>query len=360
MIAFWVVAGVLSAAAAGLILQSAARAAQRDGALDPTSAVYRRQLREIDDLAERGLIAPGERQVAHAEAARRLLSADDASSAPWTAQVGHRRPVLVAALLAPLVALGLYLAVGAPGLPDQPIRTRIAAWRALEPSMLTAPQMAAVLKNLIAERGPDAEAYGFLAKAEIAADNPSGAIRALRRAIEIAPQRVDLWEGLGEVLMIEAGGEVSPNARRAFEEALKRDPKSAIARFHLARARIAAGDRSGGLAQWRTLAAEMPLGDPRRAAIETAIAEAQGTPAVATDQMAAIRGMVAGLAARLDASPEDPEGWVRLVRSHAVLGQDAERDAVLAKARARYADRPEILQALDIAAKTPPMAGVTR
>ncbi|MDP3853358.1 c-type cytochrome biogenesis protein CcmI [Phenylobacterium sp.] len=355
MIVFWVVAGVLSAAAAGLILQTAARAALRAGSSDPTSEVYRRQLREFDDLAERGLIAEGERKSAHAEAARRLLSVADAAVEPWTAEIGHRRPVLVAALVAPLAALGLYLAVGAPGLADQPFGARIATWRALDPSMLTAPQMAVVLKALIAERGPDAEAYGFLAKAEIAAGNPSGAIRALRRGIELAPRRVDLWEGLGEVLMIEAGGQVTPQAQRAFAEALKRDPRSAISRFHLAAARIEAGDRAGGLADWKALASELPRGDPRRAAVETAIAQAQGAPAAATDQMAAIRGMVEGLAARLEASPEDPEGWVRLVRSQAVLGQDSQRDAALAKARARYADRPEILKALDIAAKTAPM-----
>lgn len=360
MIAFWVVAGVLSAAAAGLILQNAARAARRAGSADPTSAVYRRQLREIDDLAGRGLIADEERKSAHAEAARRLLSAADTVATPWTAQAGHRRPVLLAALLAPFAALALYLAVGAPGLPDQPFRGRIAAWRALDPAMLTAPQMAAVLKALIAERGPDAEAYGFLAKAEIAADNPSGAIRALRRAIELAPQRVDLWEGLGEVLMIEAGGEVTPPAQRAFAEALKRDPASVISRFHLARGRIAAGDRDGGLSDWKALAAELPQGDPRRAAVESAIAQAQGAPPAATGEMAAIRGMVEGLATRLEASPEDPEGWVRLVRSYAVLGMDSERDAALAKARGRYADRPEIVKALEIAAKTAPMRRASR
>ena len=104
MIAFWVVAGVLSAAAAGLILRSAARAALGAGSADPTSAVYRRQLREIDDLAERGLIAEGERTSAHAEAARRLLSAADAAARPWSSETGHRRPVLLSALLAPSIS----------------------------------------------------------------------------------------------------------------------------------------------------------------------------------------------------------------------------------------------------------------
>ena len=80
MIAFWVVAGVLAAAAAGLVLFRAAGAAH-ETTVDPTPLVYRRQLAEIDELAERGLIGETERKSAHAEAARRLLAAADAPKA---------------------------------------------------------------------------------------------------------------------------------------------------------------------------------------------------------------------------------------------------------------------------------------
>jgi cytochrome c-type biogenesis protein CcmH len=65
--------------------------------------------------------------------------------------------------------------------------------------------------------------------------------------------------------------------------------------------------------------------------------------------------MVEGLAARLAAEPDDPEGWVRLVRSYAVLGDAARRDAALAQARARYADNPQILTQLAQAAAAEPM-----
>jgi cytochrome c-type biogenesis protein CcmH len=71
--------------------------------------------------------------------------------------------------------------------------------------------------------------------------------------------------------------------------------------------------------------------------------------------MAAIRGMVAGLADRLKTRPDDPEGWVRLVRAYAVLGETAQRDAALKTARTRYAGRPEVLSQLDQAAAAEPM-----
>lgn len=356
MIAFWVVAGVLSALCAGLILWSSARAAKAVGAADPATGLYRRQLREIDELAERGLIREAERAVTRAEAARRLLAASDDKAAPWSADVALRKPVLAVAAVTPILALAVYFAVGSPGFPDQPFKVRVAEWRAADPSTLTAPQMAVVLQSLISERGGDPEAYGYLAQAQMASENPAAAIRSLRRAIELAPDRADLWEGLGEVLLVEAEGEVTPQAARAFQEAVKRDPKSVTARFHLARGQIVAGEKEAGLLAWRALAAELPADDPRRAAVQQAIDTAAGQPPPApAPEMTAIEGMVASLAARLKAEPNDPDGWVRLVRSYAVLGDVAKRDETLVSARARYEGQPDVLKALDLAAKTEPM-----
>jgi cytochrome c-type biogenesis protein CcmH len=360
MIALWVAAGVLSAAAAGLILQRAARAALDVGSADPTLAVYRRQLGEIDDLAERGLIEEPERKAAHAEAGRRLLTAADHEHQSWTAPAGQRRPVLAVAAIAPVVALALYLSVGAPGFPDEPIKARIARWRAADLSTLTAPEMAVVLRQVTAEH-PDPEGYRFLAMAENQSDNPSGAARALRKAITLAPGRGDLWEMLGVSLVAEADGQETPGAKTAFKEALKRDPHAVLARFHLARAQSQAGDRPGAVLALKALQADMPAQDPRRDSLTQAIAEAEG-PAPAAKaapfsggQVEMIRGMVSGLAAKLKANPDDPEGWVRLVKSYAVLGDVKARDAALGEARARYRGRADILDQLDAAAKTEAM-----
>jgi cytochrome c-type biogenesis protein CcmH len=357
MIVFWVVAGVLAAAAAGLILQRAARAASNPEAVDPTLGLYQRQLSEIDDLADRGLLGPEDRRVAHAEAARRLLTAADETDLRWSGVAPMRKTVLAATLLIPAAALALYLMVGAPGVPDQAFDGRLAAWRKADPSTLTPPEMAAVLTALSKDRPRDPELFRFLALVENASENPAAANRALRRAIELAPDRADLWEMLGETTVVQAGGDVTPQARVAFEEALKRDPKSATARFHLARADIAAGRQAQGLAAWRTLLADLPDGDPRRQALLEAIAEVEGkpAPAPAADPMAPIRAMVDGLAARLSENPDDPDGWVRLVRSYAVLGDTARREATLKAAQQRYAARPDILDALKAAAATEPM-----
>jgi cytochrome c-type biogenesis protein CcmH len=362
MIAFWVAAGVLSAAAAILILFRAAQAAAHAEPADTTSVFYRRQLAEIGDLADRGLLGDDERKGAEAEAARRMLAAADQPTQAWST-TQTRLPILIIAFAAPALALGLYLIVGAPGSADQSFAGRLAKWRAASPSTLQPAEMAAVLGQLTQERPNDPDGFRFLALADGASQNPAGAVRALRHAVKLAPERADLWEMLGEAQVYVANGELTAGAKDAFVHTIKLDPTNVAARFHLARARIKAGDKEGGIAQWKALLADMPANDPRRADLMSAIAEASGAPpppqaapqGLSGDQMTAVRGMVAGLAQRLTASPDDPAGWVQLVKAYSVLGDTEKRDAALKTARARYAGKPDVLDALAKAAATEQM-----
>lgn len=352
-------AGLLAAAAAGFILRRAAAAGEI--AADPTAAVYRRQLAEIDELAAGGHLAEAERRGVHAEAARRLLDAADAAGPAWSGAVGSGRGVLLAVLAAAALALGLYVTVGQPGRGDQPFARRLAAWRAADPAELSPSQVAAVLQRLTRERPDDAEAFRFLALARGASDDLAGAVRALQSATKLAPARADLWELLGEAQVAAARGELTPEAEHAFGEAVRRDPHAFAARFHLSRARIAEGDRAGGVADWRALLAEMPADDPRRASLQQAIVQAEGPTAPAksenlpADQLSMISGKVNGLAQRLARDPQDAEGWVKLVGTYALLGDAAKRDQALASARTRFAGQPQVLAQLAAAARAEPV-----
>lgn len=356
MVVFWTAAGLLAVAAAAVILLRAARSAPQAGLEDPTLDVYRRQLAEIDDLADRGLMEPAEREAARAEAGRRLLTAADSSTSGWTAPAGQRPVLLAAAAGVGLAALTGYLFLGQPGASDQPLERRIETWRTGRLTDLTPPQLAAVLREALKVR-PEAEGYRFLALAEAQSDNPAAAARALRRAIALAPGRADLWEMLGLSLLARTQGEVTPEVREALTEAVRLDPGSLPARFHLARGRAASGDRDGAVRDLEAIAAELPAADPRRTDIETAIREARAPAPPVTEGPASemIGRMVAGLAQRLQSNPDDPEGWVRLVRSYAVLGDAAKRDAALEQARRRYAGQPQVLDQLEKAAAAEPM-----
>jgi cytochrome c-type biogenesis protein CcmH len=369
MIAFCLAAALLSALAGALVLQRAARLAARP-ATDPTLDVYRRQLGEIDDLAERGLLAEPERRMARAEAARRLLTAaGEAGKAVIspTSKAG-RMAVLAAAVIAPLLAAGLYLALGSPGTPDQPFATRLAAWRAGDPRELTPPQMAAVLQDVVKARPTDPRARLFLARAQAASGDLPSAVETLRTAVRVSPPDADLYAALGEALVEQAQGAETPEAVAAFKKTAALDPNAFSARYHLARARIMSGDVAGGLADWRAMAAQLPPGDAATVAleqriaatekagrlVETPIAEAQAqSPQAAqvasappAQQRAMIQSMVDGLAARLKASPDDPEGWARLIRAYGVLGETDRLAAAKADAEAAFKGKPDRQKAL--------------
>lgn len=367
MIAFWIAATGLSAVTAGLVLRGAARARPVDDAqarLEP----HRRRLAEVERLALDGLLAQDELKAARAEAGRGLLAAADQAET-WERDGKTPRKVVVAAAGAACVAaVGAYVALGHPELPDQPYAKRVAEWKAADPSMLEPAQIAAVLEGVAAERPKDAEPLLFLAKARAAAGDLPGAEAALRKAVRVAPKRADLWSLLGETFVMEGKGQVGADAKLAFGEALKNDPKDLRARYYLARGKIADGDVRGGLSDWRALADGLPAQDPGRAALVQEIARVENTGGLPDAAPAAtenpqvqgmIAGMVEGLAARLAQSPDDPDGWVRLVRAYAVLGETAKRDAAFAEASARFKDQPKVLSALRQAADTPAQAKVS-
>ncbi len=357
MLLFWILAALVASGATALVLAGAAWAPRVSGR-DQTLALHRRALEEIDRLSERSLIAPEERRVARAEAARRLIrAADEVDQVPERA---GSRLVAAGAVATVLAALALYLAIGSPGARDAPFAGRLAEWRA-HPERYGGLEMAAALRSLAAERPSDPEPLRRLAGLDIAIGDPDGAVHSLRQALTIAPDRPDLMAPLGEILVLRAGGTVGPDAQAVFLRLLRLDPASDTARYYLARGKIAAGDTAGGLDEWRVLLAGLALEDPRRRLLLADIDTVERTGALPAAQPTqpsenvdtAIRGMVEGLALRLQAHPDNPDGWVRLVRAYGVLGDLRRRDAVLARARLRYARQPTVLAKL-AAASSPP------
>ena len=61
------------------------------------------------------------------------------------------------------------------------------------------------------------------------------------------------------------------------------------------------------------------------------------------DQGAMIRGMVERLAARLNENAADLDGWLRLIRSYAVLKEPGKMQEAVASARKQFASEPEAL-----------------
>ena len=78
---------------------------------------------------------------------------------------------------------------------------------------------------------------------------------------------------------------------------------------------------------------------------ETAAAK-QAVQAEIVDD-AQIKQMVTTLAAKLEANPNNPNGWVMLLRSYKVLGRYDEADAAYTKATRYVGETPELKSAYD-------------
>lgn len=360
MIAFWIAAAVLSAAAAALIIARAGGAARTSAnAPDPSVDLYRRQLSEVDDLADRGLLDEADRRQAFAEAARRLLAAGRAPSPTATSSPSARRAVTAAAAAAALAGVGVYLLVGAPGTADAPFAQRLQQWREVPPETLDPLRAVALMESVEKDWPNDPKFHLYLGRMRLAAGDAYGAVDALRRAVQLDPRSAEAQLSLGMAQAAVADAGPPPiEAEAAFRKAVELEPGNLEARYGLGKVLIARGDAAGGVAIWMTLRDTLPAGDPRRAALEDEIAQTQksNTPLAAAKgpDAAMIQGMVARLAARLDQSPDDPAGWARLVRSYGVLGDQAARDAALAKAKRLFADRPKDLARIEAAASQPP------
>ena len=65
-----------------------------------------------------------------------------------------------------------------------------------------------------------------------------------------------------------------------------------------------------------------------------------------------IRGMVDGLAARLKQDGSDVDGWVKLVRSYKVLGEQDKAQTAISDAQRALANDPDKRKLLDVRAQT--------
>jgi cytochrome c-type biogenesis protein CcmH len=195
----------------------------------------------------------------------------------------------------------------------------------------------------------DARAWRYLGQAYMTAGDPRDAAKALAKVIELTGKGdAGLDTAYGETLVAANGGEVPPEAEEAFNAALKADPKNGPARFYLGMAKAAHNDRAGAIALWQSLLADVPATAPLHQILvdRLAMLTSQGPNGAPNP-----RAMVAMLAERLKADPNDALGWVRLMRAYTVLGETAKAKQALVSARKAFADNKDAQTAFTTAAK---------
>jgi cytochrome c-type biogenesis protein CcmH len=139
-------------------------------------------------------------------------------------------------------------------------------------------------------------------------------IERLAARLETAPEDVQGWRMLGWSYFYTGRYK---QAVSAYAKAVELDPNSQDLKFEYqeAKAKASEGDSAATNRPPQTEAGEEVANGPSA----EQIASLQAAPP--QEREAAIRAMVDGLAARLESSPRDIEGWARLMRSRVVLGE---------------------------------------
>lgn len=386
--AFWAAAGGIGLAVAALFLLALRRArAEIAAAADFDLKVYRDQLAEIDRDLARGTLPPEEADRLRTEVSRRLLDADRHSQS--ASRQGSTSGIAIAAVLI-FILIGssywVYLRLGAPGYPDLPLATRFAMseeMRANRPSQIQMEEQASAtrpapiepdadfavlmdrLRQAVADRPDDARGLELLASNEARLGNLTAAREAMEALLRVRGTSATAEDhaALAELMIMAAGGLVSPEAEEQLTQALTLDARNGTARYYygLMAAQVGRFDRTFAL--WRPLLDEGPADAPwiapiraqiedvaMRAGVQFTLPETAPGPdgaAIAAaedmspeDRQAMIEGMVAQLGERLATDGGPVEDWARLISSLSVLNRMDEAQEIYAEALQRFEGSP--------------------
>lgn len=277
MTVFWIMA-LLASALAGWLVLTAARAGLSPQSEAPQPDPGVAELAELDRLKARGLLTDEAFAAARAEAGRRLLATPAAAPLSTVTGVIDQRAVLFGVVVTVLAALGLYMAFGSVGLPDQTYASRVDQW-ATSTESLEPEQVAAVVARDAALNPDDMRLQSMLGAAKFQAGDPIAAASAFRKVLARNPDDARSWARLGESLVRSQDGVVGADAEAAFREAVKRDPGQLGALFFLGEAALTRGDVAGARVLWTPLMNALDPADPRRTDLATRLARAEASRA---------------------------------------------------------------------------------
>ena len=341
------------------------------------AAVYRDQLHEIERDLAAGSLGANEAEAARIEVSRRLLAADQAEGArirdpaanPQMPTKNRGRTRHISAAIASIVltfgAAGLYLTLGSPHLPGQPLVERIAKAHG------DADLVEALFKRVEAhldQHPDDGRGWEVIAPVYMRLGRYADAAKARANALRLLGATAQRQSDLGEALVAVENGVVTAQAKAAFDAAIRLDAGNVSARFYEGLAAEQDGSREDAARIWRALLAEAPEEAEWAGFVRQALArvESSGGAQMPTPSMGApnspsasappqdqmIRAMVERLAARLQQDGSDADGWIRLLRSYMVLGESEKARAALIDARSALKNEPDKLRRFEDGAKS--------
>ncbi len=397
---FWLIALILMVAVAWFVLRPLLRVRNPATFAQPSPdlQVYRDQLIEVESDLAKGVLSNDEAERTRLEVSRRLLEADKVHSSATVRQQANRQTNLLAAVAAGVVLLvgtGLtYRMIGANGAPDLPLVKRNAQMveqQANRPAQSVAEAsvgditelgdqaeegykaLVAQLRETAAARPNDPRGQELLAEHEARLGNFAAARIAKGRMIELMGDDAGAQDftDLAELMIIAAGGYVSPEAERALSNAISLAPRDQRTRYYSGLDLAQNGRPDLAYRLWTELLEEGPPNAPWIGPIQQQIgdvARMAGLPApqlpgpssqqvedagdmTAEERQQMIEGMVAQLSARLANDGGTADEWARLISAYGVLGDTKRAADVWGEAQQEFADDAAAMTTLRAAAK---------
>lgn len=289
---FWSVIGALLILTVTVLVVPLMQRRQPEPVHTYDLTVYKDQLAAVERDLKYGLLTAELAEGSRIEIQRRILRA--AKSIPMRETIGTSTAAkawlaIVIGVAVSTGAVGLYLRLGVPGLPEQPA------------AELTA--MAQDVGRLVDELARRMEAnpkrvegWVLLARLQRQLGRYTAAARSFRMAVEQGVEDFDTLASYGEMVVMSRGGQVLPEAREAFRRAYRAGPSDPRAAFYLGLAALQEGDSPRAIAIWRGLEAHTSPGTPWLDTLHNHIA-------AASEQAGLFPSAIAPLPPVSDASP---------------------------------------------------------
>ena len=269
MIDFWLAAGLLLLVALSFLLIPVLRGRRAQREEDRTAlnvALYQERVAELQAQREEGVLTEEQFETGRAEAARELLADTEGVAPGRVSSLGKAIPLL-AAVMVPVLGLGLYLHFGS--------SDKVELTREFSQPPQSLEEMVARLERAAAAQPDSAEGLYFLGRAYMAQNRPADAAKVFERAANLAGRQPELLGQWAQAQYFADDKKWSDKLQALTDEALKADPKEVTSLGLLGIAAFEGQRFAEAIGYWQRLMNELPEGDASRAALEGGIAKAR-------------------------------------------------------------------------------------
>lgn len=301
MIDFWLAAGLLLLIALSFLLIPVLRERRAQREEDRTAlnvALYEERVAELHGQQAQGVLSAEQMDAGRAEAARELLADTEGSGPVRTSRLGKPLPLL-AALLVPVLGLGLYLHFGA--------SDKVELTREFAQAPQSMEEMTRRLERAVAAQPDSAEGLYFLGRTYMAQDRPADAAKIFERTVALAGRQPELLGQWAQAQYFADNKQWSDKVQGLTNEALKADPNEVTSLGLLGIAAFEGGRFQEAIDYWKRLQAQLPPQDNSRAALQGGIDRASEKLLAAGGKVAAepaVKAKGALLKVRVDLAAE--------------------------------------------------------